>query len=63
MWDGRCGTVDVGRDDRPTDIAAHSNERAVLESLYLNSVIAPLVENIAETMIEASPSTSVPVLR
>jgi hypothetical protein len=60
---GERDRVDVGRDDRPTDIAAHSNERAVLESLYLNSVIAPLVENIAETMIEASPSTSVPVLR
>jgi hypothetical protein len=60
---GERDRVDVGRDDRPTDISAHSNERAVLESLYLNSVIAPLVEKVAETMMEASPSTSVPVLR
>jgi hypothetical protein len=55
--------IDMVRYDRPPDTSAHSNERSVLESLYLNSVIAPLVEKVAETKIDALPSTTVPVLR
>ena len=55
--------IDIVRYDCPPDTSAHSNERSVLESLYLNSVIAPLVEKVAETKIDALPSTTVPVLR
>ena len=50
--------------DRSPTIPLQSDRRSIKESVYLNSVILPLAENVSENKIDrALPSSSVPILR